>query len=338
MTQWLKEKGLKDTWCNLCFLFIAIEILLSIFIMTFHKLSGTTFSVQIDLGNIGLSPFSEGHFLGTDHLGRDVLKQLFFGTKNTLFLSFMGTLLGSFVGITFGCFSGYFGDDKLKIKAAKFWIGGFLIIGLAFYAFNINTFRFSVLIDLLLPSAFLASVSLLIFLLIKSKKQIPIPFDLYVVRVVEVYSTIPPIFIIILLSSILRPSPALFIIYCVAAMWPEFFFLSRAELLKTKNQTYIDAARVIGQRNIPIVFRHIFPNMFQSLLVLFAFAFARLLVIESTLSFLGIGLPAQYPGWGKLIASFQMNTDYWWLLLFPGLLIFINVLCIQKIGRKLREN
>jgi peptide/nickel transport system permease protein len=57
------------------------------------------------------------------------------------------------------------------------------------------------------------------------------------------------------------------------------------------------------------------------------------MIIEATLSFLGIGLPPEYPGWGKMILSFHNYPEYWWLLVFPGLLIFINAISIQQIGR-----
>ena len=113
--------------------------------------------------------------------------------------------------------------------------------------------------------------------------------------------------------------------------------ISRGEMLKHKNSTFVDAARAIGQRKLEIIFRHILPNILSPVLVLFTFGFARLMVIESTLSFLGIGLPIEYAGWGKLIASYRDHTDYWWLLIFPGLLIFANVYCIQKIGRYVQK-
>ena len=318
-------------WSSLLILMLLLQLVIATIIAI-----ATSFLPDnqfIDVKNMGYPPLTHGFLLGSDDLGRSVVWQLLKGSQTTLLLSFLGVFFASIFGVVMGSISGYMGDDKVKINTDLFWsIGTFLILMVFFNP--LQSFNNSYFYNWIVPISLALSAAFLIFIPLKKFRRTTLPLDLSLNRMVEIYITIPPIFVIILLTSIFRPSPVLFVIYCMLSLWPEFFLLSRAEVLKTKNALFIEAARAIGQRNRVIIFRHLLPNILSPLLVVFSFGFARLMVIEATLSYLGIGLPPEYPGWGKMILAFRNNTDYWWLLVFPGLLIFLNVIAVQQIGRK----
>ena len=123
-------------------------------------------------------------------------------------------------------------------------------------------------------------------------------------------------------------------------MWTDFARFARAETLAVKGETYIQSARVLGYDSLRILFIHILPNILPTLLVVICFNISSAIILESSLSFLGIGLPVEEISWGKLLAEGR-NMKLWWLVVFPGFAIFVVVLCLnilathfQNIGPK----
>ncbi len=286
----------------------------------------------LNLEQIGTPPFAEGFLLGSDQLGRSVFWQLVLGMQSTVLLPLFGILLASALGTILGITSGYLGDHQLKFSTRIFLSAAIFFVSFLFLS-NVTSFHSSLLFDWIIPVGLSITMAMIPVLFMKKKRLIVFPFDLTTSRMVEIYMTLPPIFLVILLTSIFRPSPLLFVIYCTLGLWPEFFLFSRAEALKIKEVNFVVTAEAIGQRRRNILFRHLLPNISAPILVLASFGFARLMIIEATLSFLGIGLPPEYPGWGKMILAFRENPSYWWLLGFPGLLLFINIISAQKLGR-----
>ena len=120
--------------------------------------------------------------------------------------------------------------------------------------------------------------------------------------------------------------------------WVEFFRLVRGAVLAEKNQEYVEAAKVSGQGNLAIISQEILPNILNSVFVLATLRMGFLIIMEASLSFLGLGLPARIPAWGSMVAS---GRDYlmvaWWVSTIPGIAILILVLAINIFGEGLRD-
>lgn len=120
--------------------------------------------------------------------------------------------------------------------------------------------------------------------------------------------------------------------------WVEFFRLVRGEMLSEKTQEYVEAARVAGLGHTAIVAREILPNIIQSVFVLGTLRMGHMIIMEASLSFLGLGIPPHIPAWGSMVAA---GRDYllvaWWVSTFPGIAILILVLSINIFGEGLRD-
>jgi ABC-type dipeptide/oligopeptide/nickel transport system permease subunit len=120
--------------------------------------------------------------------------------------------------------------------------------------------------------------------------------------------------------------------------WVEFFRLVRGEMLSEKTEEYVEAARVSGQGNLAIISQEILPNIVQSVFVLGTLRMGYMIIMEASLSFLGLGLPARIPAWGSMVAA---GRDYmlvaWWVSTIPGIAILVLVLAINLFGEGLRD-
>lgn len=120
--------------------------------------------------------------------------------------------------------------------------------------------------------------------------------------------------------------------------WVEFFRLVRGEMLSEKTQEYVEAARATGQNNAAIILREILPNIIQSVFVLGTLRMGDMIIMEASLSFLGLGIQPPTPAWGSMVAA---GRDYllvaWWVSTFPGFAILILVMAINVFGEGLRD-
>jgi ABC-type dipeptide/oligopeptide/nickel transport system permease subunit len=120
--------------------------------------------------------------------------------------------------------------------------------------------------------------------------------------------------------------------------WVEFFRLVRGEMLAEKTEEYVEAARVSGQGNAAIIAQEILPNIIHSVFVLGTLRMGYMIIMEASLSFLGLGLPARIPAWGTMVSA---GRDYmlvaWWVSTIPGIAILILVLAINVFGEGLRD-
>jgi peptide/nickel transport system permease protein len=168
-------------------------------------------------------------------------------------------------------------------------------------------------------------------------KQVAVPFDLVIMRVIEVLNSIPTLFLILLIISIVR-KPNLYVIMGIIGLtgWTGIARFIRAELLKVRNLEYIEAANSLGYSNSHILFKHAIPNALSPVLISIAFGIAGAILTESTLSFLGLG-PADTVTWGQLLSYARQIPQAWWLAIFPGFAIFITVTTFNLIGDGLTD-
>jgi peptide/nickel transport system permease protein len=120
--------------------------------------------------------------------------------------------------------------------------------------------------------------------------------------------------------------------------WPIYARLVRAEVIELKSRDFVTAARALGGRNSGVILKHILPNLASSIIVLATFELARMIIRESFLSFLGLGIPPPHASWGGMLAegrSYMLGL--WWLAAIPGSAIFFTTLGINLMGDGLRD-
>ena len=162
--------------------------------------------------------------------------------------------------------------------------------------------------------------------------------DIVASRVVEIMLTIPTFFLIITVVAFLPPSILNIMVVIGVTNWPTVARLTRAEFLKTKSMEYVVAAEALGATEFRTIFRHILPNALAPVFVAATFGVASAILIESTLSFLGFGVPPSTASWGSILSNArQLLPSGWWLTVFPGLAIFLTVTSYNLVGEGLRD-
>lgn len=162
--------------------------------------------------------------------------------------------------------------------------------------------------------------------------------DAILMRFVDIMLAFPTFFLILAVIAILEPN--IFTIMAVIGItsWMDVARLVRAEFLSLKERDFVDAARAVGVSNTRLIFRHILPNALSPVFVAATFGVAGAILIESGLSFLGLGVQPPDPSWGNILTSGKDNIEIaWWLSLYPGLAILITVLSYNLIGEGLRD-
>lgn len=162
--------------------------------------------------------------------------------------------------------------------------------------------------------------------------------DLIGMRVVEVFSAIPTIFLLIAIVAFYGRSLYLMMVILGLTGWVGYALFVRAEFLRLREQDFVHAARACGLPLWSILFRHMLPNGITPVLVSASFGVAGAILTESTLSFLGLGL-VEEPSWGQMLnqARSAGGNLYWWLALFPGMAIFLTVFAYNLVGEALRD-
>ncbi len=139
--------------------------------------------------------------------------------------------------------------------------------------------------------------------------------------------------------GILRPSVPLVIAVIALGSWVPFARVTYAETQQLRDLEFIEAVRVMRGGNARILFRHILPNVAPNVVVLSTFAVGTAIVMESGLSFVGLGVPSETPTWGRMLSEGRDYMDTaWWLTVFPGAAILLLVLVINIIGEQLRDH
>jgi len=162
--------------------------------------------------------------------------------------------------------------------------------------------------------------------------------DIIASRLIEIMLTIPTLFLIITIVAFLPQSIFNIMVVIGITNWPTIARLTRGEFLKTKSLEYVVAARALGATDVRTIFRHILPNTLAPILVSATFGIASAILIESTLSFLGFGVPPSTASWGSMLYNArQLLPSAWWLTAFPGLAVFLTVISYNLVGEGLRD-
>ena len=214
------------------------------------------------------------HVLGTDHLGRDVLSRVIFGTRVSLTVGFAAVLVGGLLGASLGILAGYRGG-----------------------------FTDSVIMTI-------------------ADAQLAFPFILLAIGIIAVLGpSFPTLIVVIGLSG-----------------WVGYARVLRSQVLVLRSREFVDAIHALGGSVGRVILRHIVPNVLSSLVVVATLELARAIILEATLSFLGLGIQPPTPSWGVMVQEGREYLDSaWWISTFPGLILMATSLAVSRTGDWLRD-
>ena len=162
--------------------------------------------------------------------------------------------------------------------------------------------------------------------------------DAIIMALVDIMLAFPQLILAFAIVAVLGPGIGNIILVLGLTGWERYARVVRAEVLALREREFVQAARAIGVPTPAIIFRHIMPNTFSSIIVMATLQTAQAILAEAALSFLGLGTGQTYPSWGQMIS---LGRDYinvaWWLSTFPGIAILLTVLAINLLGDRIRD-
>lgn len=162
--------------------------------------------------------------------------------------------------------------------------------------------------------------------------------DVVISRLYEIMICFPTFFLILTIMAFLPPSIYNVMFVIGVTGWTGVARLVRGEFLRLRTQDFVTASRTLGATDVRVIFRHVLPNALAPVLVSATFGVAGAILVESSLSFLGFGVPPPTPSWGDILSQSRAYIDFaWWLTLFPGLAIFLTVTAYNLVGEGLRD-
>jgi peptide/nickel transport system permease protein len=230
--------------------------------------------IATDAANTLARP-GEEHWLGSDHLGRDIYSRIVHGARVSLIVGLGSTLMGSVLGGIIGLLSGYVGGKT----------------------------------------------------------------DLITQRFLDILQGLPLLVLALVMSAALGPAVQNVIIAISIPIIPRAARVIRASVLSIREMQYVEAARALGISHLRIAFRHVWPNTIGPFIVLATAQLGSAILVEATLSFLGLGVPEPYPSWGRMLsvsaAEYAQKAPH--LVLFPGVAISLAVFGSNLLGDALRD-
>lgn len=298
-------------------------------------------ATYIDLTAInGAPPGKKGHLLGADLFGKDVAAGLIAGTRVSLLVAFIATLFGLLLAFLLTFLTSYIGNKRFKLSLLQIL---FLLISssiLWFYLFvGFPQADVSMVISLLTATV---GIFFMFWLTPKITKwtsnssvmRISIPMDEIGLKFYEIFQSIPKLILLLVVIGMIQAkgtgSSLLSLgILMGALIWPVFYRYLRLEIQREKSTDFFESLKNLGFGDLRITLFHLFPKAFRSIIVPTIFVFSSAILLESTLSFLGLGLSDEYVSWGKILAQARLRLDAWWLATFPGLLIFLTLFALN---------
>jgi len=162
-------------------------------------------------------------------------------------------------------------------------------------------------------------------------------FDLFFQRIIEVWSNIPFLYVIIIVSSVIVPSFPVLILIMAFFGWVGMTWTMRTVTYKEKAREYVFAAKSLGASNARVIFKHIIPNTIAIIVTFAPFTISGGIVSLTSLDYLGFGLPPPTPSWGELLQQGWANMDAWWIVGSVVLAMVITLLTVTFVGEDVRE-
>ncbi len=300
---------------------------------------------QRDPQNIKVPPGTQRHWLGTDASGHDVAAGLVSGTRVALSIGLLAVFAAAVLGIGIGAMAGYFGDRQLGISLWHLAITLPLILLVTICGWTIwhQTFRSATLVWF---AGWCFACLLVFFFSAFGKSQLPthawlhrtfaVPVDLLTQRLGETISAFPKLILLTVLAALLNSNLSIYFVALVAGAfsWPSIAAYVRAEMLKVRTLNYVAAARLLGVSELRTLFLHALPNALAPAWVALAFFAGSAILLETSLSFLGIRDHSETVSWGSLMLDARLYPTAWWLAIFPGLMISLTIYTIYSMAMR----
>jgi len=162
-----------------------------------------------------------------------------------------------------------------------------------------------------------------------------------IMRITDIFLSIPVFFLILTVVALFRPTATNIMVVIGLTSWPGLARLVRGEFLSLRERDFVEAARATGARDLRIIFRHILPNAVGPIIVSATLRIANAILVESALSYLGLGIQPPTPSWGNMLNEGQPYLlkvpPAWWVAVFPGVAIFLTVMAFNAVGDGLRD-
>jgi len=260
--------------------------------------------------------------------------------------------IASIIGIILGAFAGFFGDTKLKMPRIKYWFTLFGIFMGIFYGFGQRKYIlaegfgesvYSGVIQILVSLIIVTTVVIIFRFFSKFikfgslQKETNIPVDNFVSRGIELLNSIPRLLLIITITAVVERSIWIVMIIIGLTSWTGIARFTRAEFLRIRSLEFVQASESLGFSSTRTILKHALPNALAPVFVSIAFGIASAILIESGLSFLGIGVPDDIVTWGSLLNLGRQNLEAWWLIIYPGMAIFMTITIYNMIAEASRD-
>jgi microcin C transport system permease protein len=161
--------------------------------------------------------------------------------------------------------------------------------------------------------------------------------DLLFQRLMEIWGSMPELYLLIIFSSIFQPGLGLLLILLSLFGWMGLSDYVRADFLRNRNLEYVQAGRALGLSNAQIIWRHILPNSLTPVVTFLPFRMSASILALTSLDFLGLGVPPSTPSLGELLAQGKNNLDAWWIALSTFIVLTVTLLLLTNIGDALRN-
>jgi peptide/nickel transport system permease protein len=280
------------------------------------------------------------HFLGTNIRGADVMAGIISGAGISLYISLLVSILATLIGISLGSIGGLVGNYNLKLNIIGIIASTFILI----FTLHINLAGGIDEISSFLKILIFILGLIIIYKISEYQKYLPnktysfkIPLENFIDWMTMLFSTIPRLVFIIVIAGFSHPSILNLVLLLTLTSWTDIARIAKTEFIRVNNENYIEAARMTGNSLYRIIRYHIIPNAWPSIAISFCYLVSLNMITESSLSFLGIGLPPTLVSWGSLIAEGRSNLSAWWLIVFPGLLLGICTYALYKITEEIQQ-
>lgn len=289
--------------------------------------------------------FSGRHWMGSS-FGHDLLTDILYSSRNSLLIAFSTLLLTLLFALIAGGVSSFYRNTFIGFSI---WDILWLILAgcsVYFWGFYSRQYIQITLLESVTRIGILALIGSAWWIGRTLFHRIPFsPFkprfqispDLLIIRLIELLTTFPALMLIISFSIFFGNTILDLILILSLLSWTGLARIIRTETFKLAESGFIQTAKGLGMPPLMILFRHYLPNLISPLIIPLSTQLRGLLLIESALSFLGIGLNPSIPSLGRLIAGTITDYSSWWNIIFPGLMLCLLILSLQILGEKIRD-
>ncbi len=294
----------------------------------------------LDISGRGISPLddqshlSHRHLLGTDKLGRDTLAGIGNGIKIAAYLSVLSVGLALLIGIVMSVLSTFHLFTQVRVSPPLYWIS---VLGLWYSLYLLTYVVLDLEVDFTYVTIGLSLISAGVY--IASRKwNSSLTADQMILKIIELWRTLPSLLILLIIASMVQTMTYTTLSCMIAILiWPSFARLLRGEIIKLSSLPYIKSAIASGASLRVLYLRHLLPNAMAPVIAHLCFAMVSVILLEATLSFLGIGIPYDQVSLGGMIKASTDQIAYWWLAVFPGMILVVLLISLNKIGTSILQ-